>query len=75
MFLWVEIQIGLTFGQQVVERRIEDTNDLGTLVIHDCMRFLVPENRDSEPCIGVHISTGWWYRLPELTCDCNQDWP
>ena len=49
MFLWVEIQIGLIFGQQVVERRIEDTNDLGTLVIHDCMLFLVPENRNSEP--------------------------
>jgi len=45
--------LSFAFRQKVVERGIEYTNNLGTLVVHDRLVLFVPQNRDGE-------STTWF---------------
>jgi len=48
-FLGINVDFGLINGDKIVELRIEDSDDLGALVIHDFLIFLVPEHRNREP--------------------------
>ena len=38
----IEVELSLVFGQEVVERGVEDPNDLRALVVHDRFCLLVP---------------------------------
>lgn len=48
----VEIHRGFVCGKIVVEGRVEDADDLGTLVVHNSLKFLVPQNWDGESADG-----------------------
>ena len=50
----INIDLGFVCGDKLVELRIEDSDDLGALVIHDRLVLLVPEHGDGEPICG-----GW----------------
>ena len=45
----ININIGLVRGDEIVELGIEDSDDLGTLIVHDRLILLVPKDRDGEP--------------------------
>lgn len=48
VLLGVDIDGRFLGGKQVVEGGVEDANDFRAFVVDDRLRFLVPENRDSE---------------------------
>ena len=50
VLLRVDIDGRLFGGKQVVKSCIENADDLGAFVVDDRVCFLVPENRDGEPC-------------------------
>ena len=47
-FLGINVDLDLVSGDEIVELGIEDSDDLGALVIHDFLILLVPKQRNGE---------------------------
>lgn len=45
----------LLLGDELIERSVEDTDDLRAFVVDDCMSLLVPQDGDCEPATIIGI--------------------
>jgi len=47
--LGINVDLCLVGGDELVELGIEYSDNLGAFIVHDCVIFLVPEQRDGKP--------------------------